>query len=100
MQRVIFTLFFFFSFLTFNQAQFGPIVSIDKTALDGTDTQIVSSGGTASFQITVANIGSVNLIDVTVTDLLSSNCDQLIGNLAVGETVTYTCSETSFSWFY
>ena len=95
MQKVFFTLFFFFSFLSLNHAQVGPSVSINKTALDGSDSQEVVSGGTAAFEITVTNNGSVDLLDVAVSDPLSLACNNFIGSLDVGESVTYTCSQTN-----
>ncbi len=69
-----------------------PAISIVKSAVDGTDTQLVASGGTATFSIVVTNTGNVALNNVTVTDPLSPSCDMVIGALAVGADFTYTCS--------
>lgn len=56
------------------------------------DTQQVTPGGTAEFTITVSNIGAVDLVDVTVTDPLAPACDHVIGALAAGEDLQYTCT--------
>ena len=64
-----------------------PSINIDKTP----DTQLVGPGGTATFTITVTNSGATALTDVTVTDPLAPNCDATIGDLAVGESSSYSC---------
>jgi len=69
-----------------------PAIDINKTATDGSDTQNVMIGETATFEITVTNTGSVDLTDVTVTDPLSPDCNNMIGNLAVGESIVYQCT--------
>ncbi len=69
-----------------------PSVSISKTAIDGTEGQLVNPGGTATFEIVVSNTGDVDLVDVVVSDPLSPNCDQTIDLLSVGESITYTCT--------
>src|SRR5207249_1347308 len=66
-------------------------IAITKTPA----TQAVDSGGTATFTITVTNTGPVDLTAVTVTDPLSLNCAKTIGNLAVGASSTYTCTQAS-----
>jgi uncharacterized repeat protein (TIGR01451 family) len=69
-------------------------------------TQSVVSGGTASFTITVTNIGDTALTNVVITDALSPNCAQTAaqtlpriqsqGNFDskfdVGETFNYNCT--------
>ncbi len=75
-------------------------ISIDKHALDGSDLQSVTEGTAASFEIVVTNIGDVDLVNVFVDDPLESNCDQLIGSLAVGEQFTYTCTGDAVSADY
>ncbi len=69
-----------------------PAIEIVKSALDGSDLQTIMSGETANFEITVTNTGDVNLVNVVVSDPLSPDCDMMIGNLAVDESFTYTCS--------
>lgn len=43
------------------------------------------------FNITVTNIGSVNLTNVEVTDVQAPGCAQFIGNLAAGASTSYPC---------
>src|SRR6266480_7472747 len=56
------------------------------------NSQTVTSGGTATFTITVLNTGDVALTDVVVTDALSPNCNKTIGTLAPGQSVSYKCT--------
>ena len=73
-----------------------PAITIVKDDNDDNDdSQIVNSGGTATFSITVTNTGNVDLENVTVTDPTTVSCESIIGNLAVGETETYTCTSTN-----
>ena len=65
-----------------------PALTIEK----GPDTQTVVSGGTATWTIKVTNTGNVPLTNVVVTDPLAPDCDEPIGNLAVGASDTYTCT--------
>ncbi len=69
-----------------------PGLSIDKHAIDGTDTQFVNPGGTATYEIIVTNTGDAALENVVVSDPNSPDCDNVIGDMAPGETVVYTCS--------
>ena len=69
-----------------------PAIEIVKTAADGLDFQIVDVGDDAVFTITVTNTGNVTLSNVVVTDPLAPNCDNVIGNLEVGETQSYNCT--------
>ena len=64
-----------------------PKISIVK----GPETQTVIESQSATFDITVTNIGNVALESVTVTDPLVSGCASFIGFLAVSETSTYSC---------
>lgn len=57
------------------------------------DLQIIDSGGTANFTITITNSGTVDLINVTVTDALVPSCDTVIATLSAGASSTHTCSE-------
>ncbi|MDH5422572.1 MAG: carboxypeptidase regulatory-like domain-containing protein, partial [Acidimicrobiia bacterium] len=65
-----------------------PSIAISATP----DTQTVIYGGTATFTIEVTNTGDSVLTDVMVTDPSAPACDTTIASLAVGETVTYTCT--------
>ena len=49
--------------------------------------------GTATFTITVKNIGKSALHSVKVADALSPNCNRNIGNLGIGKSKTYTCTK-------
>ena len=64
-----------------------PGIVIDKTAV----TPVVDAGGTAEFEITVTNTGSVALTGVVVTDAQAPGCGRVIGELAVGASVSYRC---------
>ncbi|MHC4258191.1 MAG: DUF7507 domain-containing protein, partial [Planctomycetota bacterium] len=48
-----------------------------------------------TFTIIVTNTGSVDLTDVAVTDPLAPDCNNLIGDLAAGESVVYDCTVTN-----
>ncbi|MDJ0665410.1 MAG: SdrD B-like domain-containing protein [Acidimicrobiia bacterium] len=65
-----------------------PAIDIQKTP----DNQAVVINGTATFDITVTNTGDVDLTGVTVSDPAAPACDNVIGDLAVGESITYSCS--------
>lgn len=71
--------------------QGSPDINIEKTP----DSQQVEIGGTASFTIEVTNTGTVNLVNVTVTDPQAPDCDNFIGDLAVGASVSYSCERTN-----
>jgi uncharacterized repeat protein (TIGR01451 family) len=64
-----------------------PSIDIEKTP----DQQTVPFGADVTFTIDVTNNGEADLVNVTVTDPVTPSCDALIGDLAVGETVTYPC---------
>lgn len=73
-----------------------PAIDINKRdANDGDDTQTVSVGGTANFEIIVTNTGTEDLVNVVVTDPLEPACNQTIGSLAIGASQTYTCDSTN-----
>ncbi|MHC4883408.1 MAG: DUF6923 family protein, partial [Planctomycetota bacterium] len=59
------------------------------------DLQVVAFGGDVTFTIIVTNTGSVDLTDVTVTDPLAPDCNNLIGDLAAGESFVYDCTVTN-----
>ncbi len=69
-----------------------PGITITKSATDGTDSQTLRTGGTATWDITVTNTGDIDLENVTVTDDLAPGCDNVIGDLAVGESTSYECT--------
>ena len=58
-------------------------------------TQQARDGDTVTFSITVENTGDVDLTGVTVTDAVAPACDNVIGDLAVSEIVSYDCSMTA-----
>ncbi len=70
-----------------------PAIDITKTLTN--PGGFVELGGTALFEIVVTNTGGVDLTDVTVTDALAPDCDRVVGDLAVGASVTYTCEVTN-----
>ncbi len=63
-------------------------IEIQKTP----DSQLVPYGGDADFTIAVTNTGPIDLTNVTVTDPLAPACDNAIGDLPSGTTVTYGCT--------
>ncbi len=63
-------------------------ILIEKTP----DQQTVLTGSDVIFTITVSNAGPVDLVNVTVTDVLAPDCDRVIGDLAVGASVSYECA--------
>ncbi len=76
------------------QAQYvigSPKVSITKAPA----SQSVTSGGTATFTITVTNTGTEDLTNVKVSDPKSPKCNKTIGKLAVGASAHYTCTLTN-----
>jgi len=73
-----------------------PAISIIKRdATDKDDTQAVTVGGTANFEIVVKNTGNEDLVNVVVTDPIEPACNRTIGSLAIGATETYTCVSTN-----
>jgi uncharacterized repeat protein (TIGR01451 family) len=64
-------------------------------------SQTVAGGGTATFTITVTNVGNTVLTDVNVVDPLSPNCNRTkaqipaLASMAPGATITYTCTRPS-----
>ncbi|HYX75724.1 MAG TPA: hypothetical protein VE757_00985, partial [Gaiellaceae bacterium] len=68
-----------------------PAISIVKNP----KSQTVTSGGTATFTITVTNTGDVALTNVTVNDPKSPNCSKNVGTLAPGQSTSYTCTKAN-----
>lgn len=67
-----------------------PAISVEKTV-----SQVAVIPGTSvGYEITVTNIGNVPLHDVALDDPMIPECSQIIGSLAVGESVTVNCSAT------
>jgi len=64
-----------------------PDISIEKLP----DSQTITSGGDAVFEIIVTNTGDFDLFGVTVTDPLTPACDASIGDLPIGESTSYAC---------
>ncbi len=77
-----------------------PSVTISKTAFDGSDSQLLSAGEEAVFNITITNTGDVDLQNVSVQDPLASGCDQFVGDLEIGESFSYLCSDPEVAASY
>lgn len=86
-----------------------PAIRVKKSEVQNhsvaQDTQTVEKGGTATFYITVTNIGAVALENVNVTDPLAQSCarylteddgtsETLQVSLAIGESKSFTCTQT------
>ncbi len=67
-----------------------PAIAILKDA-----DQLINSGDTANFTISVTNIGNADLTNIIVTDPLVPTCNNNFATLAIGETQTYTCAQTN-----
>jgi hypothetical protein len=69
-----------------------PAIDIRKQE-EGFDKRSFPSGADVAFEIEVCNTGEVDLINVVVTDELTPDCNQLIGDLGVGECApVYECT--------
>ena len=68
-----------------------PKIDIRKQA-EGADSRTFNPGDTVEFEIVVTNIGEFDLTNVVVDDPITPSCDRVIGNLAIGESFSYTCS--------
>ena len=68
-----------------------PAISITKDPA----SQQAHTGDTVTFTITVENTGDVDLTNVEVTDAIAPACDNVIGDLAAGESTSYDCSMTA-----
>ncbi|MEZ4605643.1 MAG: SdrD B-like domain-containing protein [Deinococcales bacterium] len=67
-----------------------PAIDIRKDA-EGDNTRTVNMGSDVTFDIVVTNTGDVPLSNVVVSDPLAENCSRVIGDLAVGQSVSYSC---------
>jgi uncharacterized repeat protein (TIGR01451 family) len=69
------------------------IIDIDiRKQEEGPDSRTFPSGSDVPFEIVVTNTGDEDLVNVVVTDVLVPDCDRVIGDLAAGEVVAYTCT--------
>ena len=65
-----------------------PGLEINKTP----DAQVIDSGDTASFTITVTNIGATTITGIEVRDPVAPGCDADIGTLTAGDSTSYDCA--------
>jgi hypothetical protein len=65
-------------------------IDIRKQA-EGPDTQTITIGSDAIFEIQVTNSGAIDLQDIVVSDAKVSSCGDTIEYLGAGESMTYTC---------
>ncbi|MHA2065503.1 MAG: FG-GAP-like repeat-containing protein, partial [Candidatus Thorarchaeota archaeon] len=68
-----------------------PAIDIRKQE-EGLDSRTINRGDDVTFEITVTNTGDVDLTNVIVSDVVIPACENLIGDLAVGDSFTYTCT--------
>ncbi|MFQ5517035.1 MAG: hypothetical protein ACE5E8_05625, partial [Acidimicrobiia bacterium] len=68
-----------------------PSIDVRKQA-EGADSRQVVRGSDVVFEIAVTNDGVIDLTNVAVTDPAYPQCEQVIGDLAVGASVTYECT--------
>ncbi len=68
-----------------------PGVAISKT----TDKPDYRVGETVTYTIVVTNTGDQPLTDTTVADPTTAGCAKTVGDLPVGGSTTYTCTDTA-----
>jgi LPXTG-motif cell wall-anchored protein/uncharacterized repeat protein (TIGR01451 family) len=68
--------------------------SIDVVKSAEPEILFVGEATEVKWTIDVDNTGNVPLSDVTITDPLVASCDLIVGDLAVGASVTQTCTST------
>lgn len=78
-------------YCTITNTKLAPSIQIEKNP----SLQNIESGGTANFTITVTNTGNTALVNVTVTDPLSPDCNKVIGDMLSGAVEVYSCEKTS-----
>ena len=76
---------------------FGLLTSIDIAKTP--DVAVVDIGASHTFEIAVTNTSNVDLTDVEVTDPITPSCDRVIGAMAPGEVVSYSCDVASVTGF-
>lgn len=69
----------------------GPAVNIAKSP----DQQLVTTGGTAVFTITVTNSGDIPLTNISVSDPLAPDCARAFSLLNPGQSQPYVCQQTN-----
>ncbi|MFP6904588.1 MAG: SdrD B-like domain-containing protein, partial [Verrucomicrobiota bacterium] len=83
---------------TFTPSVSVPVVlSPELTVTVTTTTPEVCIGDTAQFSVTVENTGDTILSNIGSSSALASGCDQVIGTLNIGESVSYSCSKANVS---
>ena len=79
--------------------RFEPAIDIRKQA-EGPDSRSFPAGADVTFDIVVTNIGNVDLSNVVVSDPLVPACDNAIGFLAAGDSVSYQCTDLAVEMDY
>ena len=64
----------------------------DIAIVKAAEPEVVARGGTATFTMTVTNTGEVPLSGVLIADQSAPDCARPIGDLAVGQVVSYSCT--------
>jgi uncharacterized repeat protein (TIGR01451 family) len=78
-----------------------PVAEPKIAIVKNPKSQTVAVGGTATFTITVTNVGNTVLTDVHVDDPLTPNCNRTkaqipaLASMAPGASVTYSCTKTN-----
>jgi uncharacterized repeat protein (TIGR01451 family) len=84
----------------FTDTAFVNVIDASLDIEKAPDLQIVPSGGTANFTMTVTNTGTSTLVNVTVTDAMVPACDMVIASLSPGASNTYNCSDVGVTMAY
>ncbi|MCC6453499.1 MAG: right-handed parallel beta-helix repeat-containing protein [Caldilineaceae bacterium] len=66
-----------------------PAIAVTKSPA----MQIVPTGQSAVFTVTVQNMGDIALTNVAVADANTPSCTRSLANLAVGGSITFSCSQ-------